>query len=350
MVASGTESMDYLSLVLIPAAFLATAALTLGVRQHALNRELLDVPNERSSHSVPMPHGGGIAIVVVTMASVGVLWLGELAGGWVLAAYVAGGLLVAEVGYLDDHKHVWPPWRLLAHFTAGTGVLVALGNFPPLSVFGFELDLGLFTFALSALFIVWLVNLYNFMDGIDGIAGVEAVTVAGAAAGLLWYEGAADVAMLAAVLAAANLGFLIWNWPPAKIFMGDVGSGFLGFCFGALALMTFGISAINVWVWPILLGAFLVDATVTLVRRVLRRETFYEAHRSHAYQYASRKLGSHLPVTVAVGMINVCWLLPIAFLVVADRLDGLLGLLIAYVPLVLLVLHFKAGAEEMQDV
>jgi Fuc2NAc and GlcNAc transferase len=337
----------YVTLLL--GAFAAAALLTWRIRCYALRRKLLDLPNNRSSHSQPTPRGGGIAIVAVTLTSMALLWLGGIGRGLVTAAYALGGLTVAAVGYLDDRHSVPPVWRLIVHLLAAALILVAVGKVPPVPVLGLEVDLGLFTSVLIALFIVWLLNLYNFMDGIDGIAAVEAVTVAGGAAGLLWYRHVTGLSLLSASLAASALGFLVWNWPPAKIFMGDVGSGFLGFSFGGLAVITLANSSLPIWVWLILLGIFFVDATITLIRRLVRREVFYEAHRSHAYQYASRKLGSHLLVSLAVATINLFWLLPLAFLVTAGRLDGVLGLLIAYVPLLYLTLHFKAGAKELQD-
>ncbi len=336
-------------LTLLLASFLAAAGLMGSVRRHALQVQLLDVPNRRSAHSSPIPRGGGLAIVGVTLAATGLLRLGGTATALPVGIYLVGGFLVAGVGYLDDCSHVRPQWRLLVHLAAATPVVLALGRVPPMIMFGYELNLGIFTFVLEALFIVGMVNIYNFMDGIDGIAGLEAVTGGGAASGLLFYDDSPNFAVLAAVLVMANLGFLIWNWPPAKIFMGDVGSGFLGFCFGSLAVVTTAISPRFTWMWLILLGVFLVDATVTLFRRMLRREKLYRAHRSHAYQYASRKFGSHLPVTIAVGVINLFWLLPLAFLVVIGRLDGLLGMLIAYTPLLVLALHFKAGARETEQ-
>jgi Fuc2NAc and GlcNAc transferase len=122
------------------------------------------------------------------------------------------------------------------------------------------------------------------------------------------------LAFVVAALGAASLGFLAWNWPPAKVFMGDAGSAFLGFAFGSLALVTHALGALVIWSWLILLGVFLVDATVTLVRRLLRGERVYEAHRSHAYQHASRRLGSHRTVSVAVGVLNIAWLAPLALL------------------------------------
>jgi Fuc2NAc and GlcNAc transferase len=152
------------------------------------------------------------------------------------------------------------------------------------------------------------------------------------------------------LLAASVAGFLYWNFPPARIFMGDAGSGFLGMVLGGLSLQAAWLSAPMLWAWVILLGVFIVDATFTLFRRLLRGDKVYEAHRSHAYQFASRHFGKHLPVTLAVGVINMCWLLPIALCVTRFGLDGLLGVILAYVPLLLLAIRFHAGALEVPAV
>ena len=154
------------------------------------------------------------------------------------------------------------------------------------------------------------------MDGIDGIAGIEALS-ATLSAGLLviFVLGDHAIADINFLMSAAVAGFLIWNFPPAKIFMGDAGSGFLGLVLGALVLLNTHIAPQMLWVWLILLGVFIVDATYTLIRRLIRGDRIYEAHRSHAYQYASRKYGSHLPVTLAVLAINIFWLAPWSFAV-----------------------------------
>ena len=161
--------------------------------------------------------------------------------------------------------------------------------------------------------LVWLTNLFNFMDGIDGLAGMEAVSVSGLGAFLLLRNRLLSGAQLSLMLCAASLGFLVWNWPPAKIFMGDVGSGFLGFTLGTLALFSSKTDSTLVWPWLILLAAFLVDATVTLLRRISGRARWYEAHRSHAYQHAARASGSHAKVTLAVAAMNIGWLFPLAW-------------------------------------
>ncbi|MNJ60286.1 putative undecaprenyl-phosphate N-acetylglucosaminyl 1-phosphate transferase [compost metagenome] len=148
------------------------------------------------------------------------------------------------------------------------------------------------------------------------------------------------------LLALAVVGFLIWNFPPARIFMGDAGSGFLGIVLGIFSLQAAWINSNLFFAWLILLGVFIVDATVTLFRRLLRGEKVYEAHRSHAYQFASRKYGRHLPVTLAVLVINLVWLIPLAVAVALEALAPWLGLVISYTPLIYLAFSFKAGQAE----
>jgi Fuc2NAc and GlcNAc transferase len=260
------------------------------------------------------------------------------------------GALVALVGFLDDHGHIAARWRLLVHFAAACWALAWMGGLPPLPVFGVMVGAGWIAQVLAALYLVWLLNLYNFMDGIDGLAGVEAITVCAGAA-LLYVLGAPGVAAWGAplLLLAVVAGFLCWNFPPARIFMGDAGSGFLGLLLGLLSIQAAWVNHAFFWAWLILLGVFIVDATLTLLRRIVRRQKPYEAHRSHAYQYASRKYGAHRAVTLAVGAINLIWLLPLAMLVGLGYVDGMIGVLVAYTPLVWLAVCFKAGAAEAQE-
>lgn len=326
--------------------FLVSVGATALLRRYAIARRILDVPNDRSSHTVPTPRGGGVAIVVAFIGSLALLWGSHVLDWRVACALTGAGALIALVGFLDDHRHVAARWRLLAHFLAAIWALACLGGLPPVAALGGSADLGWGGNLLAVVALVWLLNLYNFMDGIDGIAGVEAVTVCvGAVALYVTSSAPSSDWVLPAALAAATLGFLVWNFPPAKIFMGDAGSGFLGLMLGALAIRGAALHPAWLWSWIILLGVFVVDATVTLLRRLARRERVYEAHRSHAYQSASRRIGSHRPVTLAVGAINLCWLLPLALLVGTARLDGLLGTLIAYAPLLWLTWRYDAGAR-----
>ncbi|WP_295478879.1 glycosyltransferase family 4 protein [uncultured Pseudomonas sp.] len=325
---------------------LLSLMLTAVLRRYALARSLMDVPNARSSHSVPTPRGGGVAIVVAFLLATACLGAtGRLSADLLMAITGAGGL-VAVIGFMDDHGHIAARWRLLWHFLAAVWALVWLGGLAPLDLFGWRVDLGLFGSVLAAFYLVWMLNLYNFMDGIDGIASVEAVSVCVGACLVHTFAGAGEQVLAPAMLAAAVAGFLYWNFPPARIFMGDAGSGFLGLVLGVLSLQAGWLSPNLFWAWLILLGVFVVDATVTLLRRLLRGEKVYEAHRSHAYQYASRRYGRHLPVTLAVLAINMVWLMPWALAVSVGWLDGVSGILIAYLPLVLLAMKFHAGKAE----
>lgn len=324
----------------------ASLALTCGLRRYALARRLMDVPNARSSHSVPTPRGGGVAIVVSFLLALPLLATLNSVPWTVAWALSGAGALVALIGFLDDHGHIAARWRLLAHFVGAGWALACLGGAPPLVLFGATLKLGWLGFGLAAVYLVWLLNLYNFMDGIDGIASVEAICVCVGGAALYAMVGKVSLAVPPLLLAAAVTGFLYWNFPPARIFMGDAGSGFLGIVLGILSLQAGWVAPEFFWSWLILLGVFVIDATFTLLRRLLRGDKVYEAHRSHAYQYASRHFGRHLPVTLAVAAINVIWLLPVALWVGSGGLDGMAGVAIAYTPLLVLAVRFRAGALE----
>ncbi|WP_248919163.1 MraY family glycosyltransferase [Pseudomonas entomophila] len=332
--------------LILPLLLLLAWLLTGWLRRYALARSIIDVPNARSSHTVPTPRGGGVAIVLTFLASVPVLASQALLD-WSLAwALLGAGSGIAILGFLDDHGHIAARWRLLGHFTGAAWVLFWLGGLPPLQGFGHELALGWVGHVLALFYLVWLLNLYNFMDGIDGLASIEAICACLGGALLYWLSGHGSEAWGAIALACAVAGFLIWNFPPARIFMGDAGSGFLGIALGILSLQAAWVDSSLFAAWLILLGVFVVDATVTLVRRLLRGEKVYEAHRSHGYQFASRQFGRHMPVTLAVLAINVVWLLPLACAVALGKLDCVVALMIAYAPLVLLAIKFNAGQAE----
>jgi Fuc2NAc and GlcNAc transferase len=326
--------------------FIVSLILTGGLRRYALARSLMDVPNARSSHSVPTPRGGGVAIVLGFLSVLPILaFLGGLS--WTFTwALLGAGAGIALLGFLDDHGHIAARWRLLGHFLGAIWALFWLGGLPALELFGFVLDLGWLGHVLAAIYLVWMLNLYNFMDGIDGIASVEAICACLGACLLYWLGGFESLILAPLVLAMAVAGFLYWNFPPARIFMGDAGSGFLGIILGMLSLQAAWSSPKLLWVWLILLGVFIVDATLTLLRRLLRGDKVYEAHRSHAYQFASRHYGRHLPVTLVVTAINLFWLLPLAACVVLWNMDGALALILAYVPLLVLAVRFHAGELE----
>lgn len=327
------------------AVFVGSLLSTPFIRHYAMKRRLVDVPNVRSSHETPTPRGGGLAIVVSCMVAMILLIYFQHMSFQFGAAFVGAGLIVAAAGFWDDHGHVPPRWRIVVHFVAALwawSLLNGTAVFPHLS------PVGWFFNAFLVVSIVWVLNLYNFMDGIDAIASAETIFIAVGAALLFHLSGAGDLALFAALLAASTAGFLIWNLPPARIFLGDVGSGFLGIIIGMLALAGIMTGAVNIWVWLILLGVFLVDATLTVARRILRGARFYEAHRSHAYQHLALQWKSHGKVTLVVTAINVLWLLPLALAAWRWQDYGPLLFAVAFAPLIWLAFYFKAGVEKYE--
>lgn len=323
-----------------------SALLTGWMRRVALERELLDVPDHRSSHTRVTPRGGGVAIVLSFLSAILIMALfRQIPLNWALAFFGAGGA-VAWVGFLDDHGHVPARTRLIVHTGSALFALVCLGGPPDLQFGNLLWPGGGLAWLLWLPFLVWLVNLYNFMDGIDGIAGIEAVTVLVAATVVASSNAGPGSVLVMQALLASTLGFLVWNWPPARIFMGDAGSGFIGMTLGVVVLASAGQLAVSGWSWVILLGVFLVDATVTLLTRMLSGQRWWEPHRCHAYQNASRRFGGHGPVTVGVAILNLIWLMPMAWWA-ALRPEAAWWLTpLALAPLLLLAVWFGAGRPE----
>jgi len=281
-----------LRLALIFGATLGASLVLTGLLRHwLLHRQILDRPNERSAHATPVPRGGGIAVLAVLLPA------------WALLAPQLWALLLAAaalgaVGWWDDLKGLRPWPRLVAQ---GLAVALGLWQLGPVTQGLLPAPLDL---ALSALLWLWFVNLFNFMDGIDGIAGVEAISIGlGLVVIGLWFATFGDLAALSAGLAGAVLGFLYWNWHPAKLFLGDVGSQALGFLLGFLLLRT---AAAGAWAAALILPLyFLADASWTLLRRTIARENIMAAHAQHIYQQAVRLGRNHGEVAGAVLLANL---------------------------------------------
>lgn len=275
----------------------AVAVLTGGVRAGLVRIGIHDTPNARSSHTVVKPRGGGLAVLAIVLPA----WLlaGWLTSGSLPVTLVGLTVFVAGVSFIDDVAGVRALWRLGAQAAAVFAGLAALDPEPLLpELLPLWLERG--TIALAWL---WFVNLYNFMDGIDGITAVETGSVA-AGVGLVWLvvgPGADDV-LLPWLLAGAAVGFLWWNWAPSKIFLGDVGSVPLGFALGWLLLDLASHGALAAAL--ILPGYYLLDATLTLILRLLRGEKVWRAHKQHAYQRAVQRGRSHAAVATRVAAVN----------------------------------------------
>ncbi len=321
-------------------------ALTLLIRKSALKTNRLDVPNERSSHTSPTPRGAGLAVVVAFLLGLVALLIDNSISAEVFLAIAIPGLVVALIGWLDDRGHLTSAkWRLVGHFACASLAVWLTGGLPELPLANSTIDFGLAGDIGAVVYLVWMLNLFNFMDGIDLITGVQTVTTSAGVVMLLLISTESDLWKIFALLAASILGFLFFNLPPAKIFLGDVGSGFIGFISAVISLVVAQNEPLVAWAMVILLGVFVTDATVTLLRRLLSREHVYIAHRTHAYQHLSKKLNSHLPVSLGVGAINLFFLLPVAWLVAESKIIPIFGVLIAYVPLAIVAALLNAGKK-----
>jgi UDP-N-acetylmuramyl pentapeptide phosphotransferase/UDP-N-acetylglucosamine-1-phosphate transferase len=280
-------------------AVVGVAALVAALLAHGVARivigmggRLLDVPGPRSSHTVPTPRGGGIGIAIVGIACVLALaWVEVWPPGW---AYTAAGFaVVAAIGALDDARPQPAALRLLAHIAAA--ILVVHAALLP----WYMADTGWPTIALMVLALVASVNLHNFMDGIDALLASQAVWCGAVFAVLCSLAAQPASALFALLLAAAAVGFLPSNWPRARVFLGDGGSGYIGLAIGWLALVGWSSGAVALPESLLIGSAFLVDSGLTLLLRAARGERVWHAHREHLYQHLAQACGRHLPVTAA---------------------------------------------------
>jgi len=290
------------------AAFALSALITwLGIG-YAHRRRLIDQPGARRSHHIPTPRGGGIGIVIAVLAFVCAPAL--VAGGVSIFASIcltAAIVLVAAAGWIDDHRGLAARWRFLMHCVAAIVLLLPI-IMPLILAPAMIEDASSLSSAslwaligIAALLIVWFVNLHNFMDGIDGILAAQAIFVFAALSILCFRTGATAHAGELAVFAAATAGFLPFNFPRARIFMGDVGSGVIGLLIALAVLWQMAGTRSVLASGLILCSAFVVDASCTLISRMLRGRRWYSAHREHLYQWLARSGRSHAGV-VAIYM------------------------------------------------
>lgn len=329
-----------------PLLFFAGAALTAVALKLMVRFRVIDIPNDRSSHSTPTPKGGGAgfaAIIGCYLIVAGSL-PGEANGG-ALVTLGTAGLLVAAVGLIDDLRNLSAGIRLLIQVLAAVALLISLS----VAMLAESLQMPAAVAApLAVACLVWMTNLYNFMDGIDGLAACQALLAGGGIfvlhlAGV--YAGALPWAGLLVALAVA--GFLIFNFPPARIFMGDTGSGFLGFVIAGLALIDAQFSFTALCQWLILLAYFVVDASVTLLTRLLSGQRIYQAHRSHLYQLVSKHwqtafadkgtagdVSRYRAHRIFLGCFSLAFLviqLPVAYAVGGNAVHPVVGLALVYI-------------------
>jgi len=307
-------------------ALLAAVAATALTRFAAVRLGLLAEPNRRSSHATPTPTAGGLGFILPVVAFL-ILSIDDYPPALVFAT---AGVAIAVVGFLDDLKDLRRDARLVAHVATATGCVAMLTNEP------------LLVTAVLVIGLAWWINLYNFMDGIDGIAASQSLIYTG---GVLVIGEPAQSAAMAWVLLGASLGFLCFNWAPAKVFMGDTGSGFLGVVIGSLALWLWQSGELPAVASLILLVGFWFDASYTLGVRIVTGQAFADAHRSHLYQILSRRWG-HGRTTALFGAHAVVWLGPLAALSVAFPRWQAAWLIAACAPAACACIVFRAGARD----
>lgn len=304
----------------------------------ARSRNWFDHPNHRSSHVVPTPKSGGAGFVIAFTGYVTALYVGDVLTVQQLT-FAGLALVLAGIGFIDDLRPLGIVQRIGTQVLTAAAALLLFDPVPPLVFPWGTLESEWLRIALLLPGFVWLINLYNFMDGIDGLAATEAIFVCLALALFASFDAASLVTMLSLGLALAVSGFLFFNLPPAKLFMGDLGSNYLGFMLAIVGGLAMQDTSINVWTLLVLLGVFIVDATATLIGRMRAGLVWYHAHRSHAYQQAALRMGSHGVVVAAVALINLCWLLPLAWLTTRYEQWGMLLVFVAWAPL-----HFLGRA------
>lgn len=292
--------MIYLVLLLI------SFSLTYYIKNYYIKNAILDEVNERSSHTIPTPHGGGIAIAITWFVGLIYLYFTKQIESTLFYALMIG-IIIATVSFFDDIYELSAKLRMIVQSIVAVSGIILIGGFESLDFGIFSIENQIITNIFAFLLIVWFINLYNFLDGINGYAGSEALFLA--IAGFILFGGNHFL-----ILAVSVLGFLYWNWNKAKIFMGDVGSTLLGYNIAIFTLHYTNLESTNLWVWIILFGVFWFDATLTLIRRKINGEKLSQAHKKHAYQRLTQSGYSHVTVATLSILVNICLFLIVYYI------------------------------------
>lgn len=301
--------------IILLLAWLATMAGTHGYRIIALRRGILANPNFRSLHVQPVPRGGGLVFSLCILLAVSSLAATIGLDARMMRAVLGGGIVATVFGFFDDVTGASVRAKLFVQAVLAAWTLFSFGGEPIIDLprTPAAMDLG-----ISWIGLVWMMNLYNFIDGIDGLAATGAILISGTAiAVLLLAGGSAQLMAVFGAAAVCSAGFLIYNWPPASLFMGDAGSVFLGFFFGALLTGTVTSGALPMPIWLILFGYFAGDTTTTTILRMFVAPRWYGEHRSHAYQNLARMWNSHVRVVRGVMLFHALWLTPLAVVAIS---------------------------------
>ena len=330
--------MDWIKYFIIP----IIACSWIGVflyKKYAIYIGIISNPNYRTLHELSTPRGGGIVFSILFILAIFLIWpYLELSNNLFLILGVGGGM-AALFGFIDDIKDIRARIKLIIQLLlSGWAVYwlysdnLLLLNWIPIFI----------TIPACLFFMIWMMNAYNFMDGVDGMAASGAIFASLTLALVLFLtDNSVELILIFILIAATVGGFIIFNWPPATIFMGDAGSVFLGYVFGSLMLFTTLNGYLSIWIWLMVFGYFFADTTVTQIVRFILVKKWYLAHQSHAYQNLARITESHLKVTSGVILYNIIWILPLTILSALQPEMEILAAILAITPA--LIVAYKYG-------
>jgi UDP-N-acetylmuramyl pentapeptide phosphotransferase/UDP-N-acetylglucosamine-1-phosphate transferase len=305
---------------------LLSYVLTYVIRRVALRHKILDVPNERSSHITPVPRGGGLAIVVSWYIGISILFFSGFIESNLYFAMMSG-ILLAIVSLIDDIFTLNHLVRIVIQTITALIAFICLDGINPILISGLEFKLNFILYPLTIIGIVWFINLFNFLDGIDGYASIEAIMIA-------FFMFLFSGSYINLILISCILGFLIWNWPKALIFMGDIGSTQLGFVLVILGIYFHNELKLSIVYWILLSSLFWFDATLTLYRRWKNKEHLSQAHKKHIYQRAVQSGFSHEKIIYFAIIINI---------IIVGLVYSSLRIEVLLVPVIIFILFFLFG-------
>ena len=318
------------SLIIAISSFLMSMFLTYKLINFSKFLNLIDTPNKRSSHKIPTSKGGGISIVLLTFIAIIFLYFDRSIDTTFGISLILGSTIIAITGFLDDLYNLSVIRRIILYSLSIFISIIILVPETNLVIGNTKIEMSVFAYLVYAVYIFWLMNLFNFMDGTDGYAGIQTVSTAFFTWLVLSNTIETNEHLILLVILASTLGFLIWNWSPAKIFMGDVGSCTLGFIFALFSVYSSNQGHLSISVWLILLSPFIGDASFTLIKEILNGKKWYQAHNNHAYQKLYQIGFNHRVIAKGLLVINLICIWPLAYIAIVNPDIELYILLICY--------------------
>jgi Fuc2NAc and GlcNAc transferase len=297
-------------------------------------------PNFRSLHLKPTPRGAGLAVAVASLLVLTWLYAGHELTSAQFCVYVIGGCVVTIMGMADDRMDISARYRMPFQFLTAGWICYWLRGLAPIDLGFAVIDLGYFGHVALFVGLIWFYNLYNFIDGIDGMAPSATIFICAAMGALLFFKQAPVLGLILTLLGVSSAGFLVFNWPPARMFLGDTGSSFMGYILSAVFVESLSQNAASIWSWLIVGGFYFADTTLTTVVRLLKVPGWYRPHRSHAYQNLARVWNSHRKVVLLVVAINLLWVLPLLLLSLKYETWAMGLTILVYVPLAVFCLKY----------